>query len=255
MLDKNRRRLLEKTLPEGIVVSRKWLENTLHLQKHAIDNLVKSEYLKSVHKGYYVRGMFLHSWQAMVYTLQHYMQTDLVVGGINALQLQDEYLPCYEVIPVQLYGETTLPSWLKTIGVLHRFTKYSSRAVYDEFDAATTAMLTTLYTWREELQPLRISCKEKAFLEFLLHVSDEQSFKQAVTICQQMNASSMEKWQLLLEKCVNVKIKRLFLWLVSQYQPTWLNHLDLSKVYLGSGNRVIVKNGRLDTTYHITVPK
>ncbi|MDO4228976.1 MAG: type IV toxin-antitoxin system AbiEi family antitoxin domain-containing protein [Capnocytophaga sp.] len=254
MLDRNRRRLLEKTLPEGIVVSRKWLENTLHLQKHAIDNLVKSEYLKSVHKGYYVRGMFLHSWQAVVYALQYYMQTDFVIGGISALQLQECYLSS-EAIPVQLYGETALPSWLKTTGVRHRFTKHSSRAVFDEFDTTTIQMLTILYPWREELEPLRISCREKAFLEFLLHVSDEQSFKQTVTICQQMKVSSMEKWQLLLEKCVNVKVKRLFLWLVSQYQPTWLDHLDLSKVHLGSGNRVIIKNGRLDTTYHITIPK
>lgn len=255
-LNKDRRKHLEKTLPEGIVVTRKWLESSLHLHKHAIDNLVKSEYLKSIHKGYYVRGVFIHSWQAVVYSLQQTMSDDFMVGGMSALSLQG-FLTTEptRLTLVELYGKAKLPSWLEAIGVQGRFVKYVSKTFFSEFTPDTSARLTTLFLWREELSPLKISCKEKAFLEFLGQVSDEFSFEQAVAIFQKINGFESEKWQILLEKCLNIKIKRLALWLIHQYQPAWLIDLDLSKVYLGSGNRMVIKNGRLDPTYKITIPK
>jgi hypothetical protein len=39
----------------------------------------------------------------------------------------------------------------------------------------------------------------------------------------------------------------------SQHQ--WFKELELNKISLGSGKRVIVKNGVLDKKYQITVPR
>jgi len=49
----NRRKLLEELVPEGIIVSRKWLKQETGFSNHAIDNLVKSEQLKLLWKGLY----------------------------------------------------------------------------------------------------------------------------------------------------------------------------------------------------------
>ncbi len=52
----------------------------------------------------------------------------------------------------------------------------------------------------------------------------------------------------------NVKVKRLFFFFADRHQHAWLKRLDKKAIDLGSGNRVLVKSGRLDKRYRITVP-
>ena len=59
----------------------------------------------------------------------------------------------------------------------------------------------------------------------------------------------------LLSACTQVKAKRLFLWFATRHNHPWLKSLDISKVNLGSGKRVIVTGGLLDKQYQITVPR
>ena len=61
--------------------------------------------------------------------------------------------------------------------------------------------------------------------------------------------------QTLLEQCRSIKVKRLFLHLGERCNHSWVAKLDLKRVDLGSGNRVIVPGGRLDSKYHITVER
>jgi hypothetical protein len=51
-----------------------------------------------------------------------------------------------------------------------------------------------------------------------------------------------------------VKVKRLFLYMAERHEHTWLSKLDISKVDLGKGKRMIVPNGRFNAKYQITVP-
>jgi hypothetical protein len=60
--------------------------------------------------------------------------------------------------------------------------------------------------------------------------------------------------QSLLEACASIKVKRLFLHLAEKHVHAWFKQLDLTKVSLGSGKRVLVRGGRLDPKYLITVP-
>ena len=60
--------------------------------------------------------------------------------------------------------------------------------------------------------------------------------------------------QSLLEHCSSVKVKRLFLHLAEKHNHAWFKSLDVTKVSLGSGKRVLVPGGRLDPKYLITVP-
>jgi hypothetical protein len=60
--------------------------------------------------------------------------------------------------------------------------------------------------------------------------------------------------QWLLTACRSVKVKRLFLYMAERHEHTWLSKLDISKVDLGKGKRMIVPNGRFNAKYQITVP-
>jgi hypothetical protein len=52
-----------------------------------------------------------------------------------------------------------------------------------------------------------------------------------------------------------VKAKRLFFWLAERQGYAWFKKLDPDRFDLGHGKRVIVKGGRLDRKYLITVPE
>jgi hypothetical protein len=54
--------------------------------------------------------------------------------------------------------------------------------------------------------------------------------------------------------CKSVKVKRLFFWFAERHQHAWLKQIDKSKVNLGTGKRMLVKGGKLDTKYLITMP-
>ena len=59
----------------------------------------------------------------------------------------------------------------------------------------------------------------------------------------------------LLLACRSVKVKRLFLWFAERHQHGWLKKLDRNDVDLGRGKRMLVKGGKLDPKFHITVPE
>ncbi|MGY4414931.1 hypothetical protein ACVWW4_006667 [Bradyrhizobium sp. LB7.1] len=52
-----------------------------------------------------------------------------------------------------------------------------------------------------------------------------------------------------------MKVKRLFFWFADRHNHSWLKQIDRGKVDLGTGKRMLVKGGRLDPKYLITVPK
>jgi hypothetical protein len=60
--------------------------------------------------------------------------------------------------------------------------------------------------------------------------------------------------QSLLERCVSVKVKRLFMLLAENSKHAWVQKVDLSKVDFGKGKRTLAKGGRFDSKYNITVP-
>ncbi len=60
--------------------------------------------------------------------------------------------------------------------------------------------------------------------------------------------------QSLLEQCRSIKVKRLFMVLAETCNHSWLKNLDLSTVDFGKGKRMIIKGGKLDSKFGITVP-
>jgi hypothetical protein len=82
-----------------------------------------------------------------------------------------------------------------------------------------------------------------------------ESFHQVDMLVEGLRTLSPRRLQTLLADCQSVKVKRLFFWFADRHQPAWLKQIDRAVVNLGVGTRMLVKGGKLDPTYLITVPE
>ena len=89
--------------------------------------------------------------------------------------------------------------------------------------------------------PVRYSSKERAFLELLDELPKHESFHQVDALMEGLSDLSPRRLQALLEACSSVKVKRLFLFFADRHRHAWRPKLDLAKIDLGSGKRVLVR--------------
>lgn len=253
----SRRKLLEELVPEGTIITRKWLKKKTGFSNHAIDNLVKSEQLRLLSKGLYTRGANTPTWQGVVYTLQQIIQTDFIIGGFFALELKgfSQYLVNSKSATVHLYGNDKLPVWTKDLLKNDFFVKHTRTSLFAGMNKSLSEKYSTSIPWKDGMEALKISTPERACLEMLDQVPDSISFEHADQLLQGMTTLSPRALQPLLEMCSNIKVKRLFLWFAKRHNYVWFTKLNQEKFDLGSGKRVIEKGGELDKNYLITVPK
>lgn len=251
------RKILEEKIPEGTIVVRKWLLDKTSLDVHSIDNLVKSEQLRVLKNGIYTRGNLKISWQSVVHVLQNMLNTDCLVGGLSALELKgfSHYIPQSKKTIIHLYGNDKLPAWINVISDDFSFVHHSRRGFFTSMDVKESENYSTNLTWKEGMKNIKISILERACLEMLNEVPAKISFEHADQLMQSMTSLSPRILQRLLEVCTNVKVKRLLLYFGKRHNYLWFIKLDQSKINIGSGNRMIIKEGILDKDYKITVPK
>lgn len=259
MLDLSRRLLLHQILTEGIVIDRpKLLANGLN--RHAIDNLVKSKQLERVTNGIYSKPGSKLSWQGVIYSLQS-MYKDFTVGGLTAMELQGlaHYLPLSNKKVVHLFSKAQLPKWTAKVLPDVTFIRHNEKTLTGKKKENSKEDLLNRfveqYTWKENSLPLTLSIPERAYLEILLEVPEIISFEHADQLMQGMTSLSPYKAQQLLELCDNIKVRRLFFWFAERHNYAWLKKIDREKINMGSGKRALVKGGRLDSKYQITVPE
>jgi hypothetical protein len=252
-------------VPYGLVVSRRWLMGK-GIQRHTIDNWVKSGKLVAVARGVFKRPDTELTWQGAVCSLQ-YMGSLLMPGGLTALTLQGmtHYLSPGEQKTIHLYGHEQLPAWMNallpgTVFVHHKRLDMDSGYRDSEPGSHLFPWTTQYVSYDYEKRPMHISSPELAILQVLLDVPRHVSFEHADQLVQGLPTLSPRKLSMFLERCHNVKVKRLFFWLAEKNQSPWLKKMDLQKFSmesgaLGSGKRMIAEGGRLDPKYLITVPQ
>jgi hypothetical protein len=96
---------------------------------------------------------------------------------------------------------------------------------------------------------------ERAILELLSHVNSKPGFLKGWHLIEGMMTLRPNLVQSLLKNCKSVKVKRLFLFMAENNELPWYGKLKISEIDLGSGKRTIVKNGKLDNKFKITVPE
>lgn len=238
---------------------------------------VKNGWLQQPTRGVYRRTRGAPSWQQVVISLQTILAySPLLVGGRTALELQGyaHYLS-QTVREVHLYGPKAPPGWVHKLGLEQRFVYHNDRTLFRNqpihFGPTSLAVDVTsggtrdltkfqsvdvnLVPWGQWDWPLALSTPERAILELLDELPTRESFHQADKLMEGLSSLSPRKLQTLLRDCASVKVKRLFFFFADRHKHAWLKRLDRSMVDLGSGKRMLVRGGRLDPVYQITVPE
>jgi len=217
------------------------------------DLLVKyknSGWLEPFGRGAYIRSGDKVDWLGALYTLQTQLALPVHAGGKTALELKgySQYLKAKQAT-VFLYGPRglLLPVWFTDdrLGVRF-FTTLTNLFPLDSTEGFTEI--------KEKNFSVKISAPERAAMEMLHMVPNKIGFAEAQLIMGNLVALRPDVVQKLLVMCRSVKVKRLFLYMAERHEHTWLSDLDVSKIDLGAGKRMIIANGRYDAKYKITVP-
>ena len=255
MLNTQARDQLRTLLPGSMIATKQWLR-TQGLSPYYLDNAVRSGLLTPLTPGVFSLLPIKPSWQGVVASLQKMSSQPVHIGGLSALMLAGlaHYLSLSSTPGVHLFSPEPLPRWLARISVDANFEWHGTRRLWDEA-LLNDAQFLKQQEWQSGCPEITFSCPERAILEVLLDVPDGVSFEHADALMQGLHNLSPRKLDVLLMACCNIKVKRLFLWLAERHTHAWFRYLTPEQYDLGSGKRVVAKEGRLEKHWQITVPK
>jgi hypothetical protein len=243
------------------------------LERHGFSRALRKKYvtngwLKQVGRGVYRRAVSTSDdseaidkprWEAVVVSLQTLLERKLSLGGRTALEQQgfSHYLSTSPRREVHLYGEDPPPGWLSKLELGTEFVFHNAARLFSEETVTASFGAGSLVhrPWGEHGWQLVMSAPERAVLELLDEVPRRETFHQADMLIEGLTTLSPRRLQPLLEECRSVKVKRLFFWFADRHNHSWLGKLNRSRIDLGSGKRMLVRGGKLDSRYNITVPE
>lgn len=230
-----------------------WLE-AHGVPRQLADSYCKTGWLRRLARGAYVRADDQKvEWTGATWTMQRLLQMTVHPGGKTALELLGDahFLPLAGG-RVTLFGAPAekLPAWFRTHDWGVKIT-YTTTNLFP----AGSALGFSEFSVRD--LTLRVPGRERAMLELLHLVPEKEPFDEAKLLMEGLTTLRPSVLQPLLENCNSVKAKRLLLSLAESSGHAWLRKLDLARIDLGKGKRVLVKNakgGRLDAKYQIVLP-
>lgn len=267
----NKLNKLHDLLPEGVAVPSKWLAEQGY-SRQLVRKYVQSQWLQPLGRGVYARPQAELNWQGLVLGMQYFTHSPFHVGGVTALNLQGyaHYLPLggddkgksnnasAEIIHLWGQGNATvkapakIPAWVKAV-TLSETLQFHPRQLFDE--PAQNVGFESILAGVRDLS-LQVSAPERAIMEQLYDVQgDEHAFTHVLELFEGLTSLRPKRVNTLLQHCRSIKVKRLFLFMADQFSYPWIARIEKSHLDLGSGKRVIVKGGKLDKQYLITVPE
>ena len=262
---------LKRELPEGLIVDSAWLE------QRGYSGSLRAKYLTAGHlekpaRGVYRRPRGSLSWEQVVISLQTLLSFPVSVGGRTALELQG-YAHYLSRSPraVHLYSDAALPRWVSKLRVgprfvLHNRIRFLPKTEHrpdilslstgeHEASEQTLPGALRLTRWGPWNWPFVISTAERAILELVDKLPRHETFHQVDALMEGLANLSPRRMQNLLEEATSIKVKRVFFFFADRHHHRWLNRIDREKIDLGRGKRMLVKGGKLDPKYEITVPE
>jgi hypothetical protein len=262
---------LERELPEGLLVDAAWLEANGY-SRSLRSQYVAAGWLEQPTRGVYRRSRGSLSWEQVVISLQAVLHFPVSVGGRTALDLQGyaHYLSQSQQL-VHLYGEKRLPGWVSKLPTglnfeFHNRTRFLPKVEQQTDKLSISASVTDvsestqpgalrIIRWGQWDWPLVISTPERAILEMIDELPNKETFHLVDVTMEGMVNVSPRRMQQLLEEATSIKVKRLFFFFADRHRHRWLEHIKRDKIDLGKGKRMLVKGGKLDLKYQITVPE
>ncbi len=241
--------LLSSWLPNAIYTSR--MLNSKGLSRELVHYYQEAGWLEKVGNGAYKRASDKVGWSSGLAAIQTQTGLDIHLGGKSALLHQGHahFIPLGESYPLYLYGIRThrLPVWFKNYS-------WSVDIVYIQTNLFDNCQEVGFASIVENGITVRGSSPERAIMELLHLVPNRQSYEEALQLMGSLTAVRAEIIQVLLEKCNSIKVKRVFMVMAREYNYSWFNKIDKSRINFGKGKRELVKGGILDPEYQITIP-
>ncbi|WP_026068638.1 type IV toxin-antitoxin system AbiEi family antitoxin domain-containing protein [Halomonas smyrnensis] len=249
-----------EAVPPGFIVDSGWLE------RHEISRFLARKYVNRGWLERVTRGVFLRpapdtgapdtiDWKTCLLSLQHIMAYDVHVGGMTALALQgySHYLPLGGHAPVWVYGED-IPNWLIRLP-LNASLNTRTTPLFSEPSLGLTkegSDTTSALPWD---WPLTMSSPERAILEVMDELPDNESFHNLDMVFESLTTLRPRTLSALLHSCRKIKVTRLFFVFADRHNHPWRKRLDPQEFNLGSGDRALVKGGKIHPRYRIMVPE
>lgn len=239
-----------------------------------IEQVTRGVYRRTLGQAEWQQEIGKLTWQQAVVSLQTVLLRDpLYVGGLSALELQGfAHFVQQGATTVHLYGPKPPPTWLHKLPLEAKFKYHNDRTLFGNKPIHHGL---TSQSWKDDPNkgfiktdadhhfrspagprgwPLTLSTPERAVLELLDEIPDDESFHHVDKIFEGLSTFVPRRLDKLLKDCTSIKVKRLFLFFASKHQHAWAKQLKPQDYELGTGNRVIAKGGRLDKQFKITVP-
>lgn len=236
--------------PKGAVFTQKYLSQ-MEYYHDLVKTYKKGKWIEPIGSGAYKLYRDEVDWYGGLYALQKQLNLKVHAGGRTALEFKGyaHYLRPGEQV-CYLFGAAgeKLPKW---------FTDYDwgVRIIYKATNLLPQDLTRSFSEYNHKEFTVTISSPERAALEMLYYVPSKQGYDEASKIMESLLSLRPEIVQELLEQCNSVKVKRLFLYIAEKHKLPWFPKLNVDRIDLGSGKRVIVENGVLDKKYKITVPE
>lgn len=243
-----------------------FLLDTAWLDRHEISRFLARKYvnngwLERVHRGVFRRPApnatkaNTLDWKSGLLSMQHIMGYDVHVGGTTALSQQgyDHYLHLGSNAPVWVYGDA-IPNWLAKLPLNAPVETRNTSLFADpslgltKDDADTTNALP--WDWK-----LKMSAPERAVMEAMDELPDHESFHNLDMVFESLTTLRPRTLSALLHSCKKIKVTRLFFVFADRHDHPWRKRLDVEEFNLGSGDRALVKGGRIHPRYRIMVPE
>ncbi len=219
------------------------------LNRRNVSQYQKSGLLKALGGGAYLRSGDQMDWMAALSAAQFEQDFPAHVAGASALHLQGtrSNLPLgrHPTVSLMCQKMLNLPSWIRGNDWGAKFNLRQAN-LFDSEEG--------VFAYKEAKYPLMISCRERAVLELVNQLDLQESFETLENYMEGMKTLRSRLVQNLLETCRSIKVKRVFLYVAESLNLPWTTRLNTEKIDLGTGKRVVVKGGRLDKKYIITVP-
>ena len=241
-------KLLFKVMQHGNVITSSLLESigiSSDLRKYYLE----SGWLESLGRGAYKKPNDNIEWEGAVNAIQKQKAISVHVGGLSALSLQG-YAHYYRLDNETLYlfsrQRTKLPKW---------FTDYDWGL--ELFHKPSSFLMSDLGVKELDIKeiPVRISTPERAIMECLYLAPQKLDLVECYQLFEGLVNLRPKLITELLSNCSSIKVKRLFMYMGEKANHQWFKFIKKDNIELGSGDRMIVKNGTYNAKYKITVPK
>lgn len=235
--------------PQGAVLFGNWLTEQ-GLDSKGQHQYMKSGWLERLSKGVYVLEGVNPTLYAAVSSYNTQLGKQCEIGAYTALELRgySHYVPMGKPRAYLFTdNKTKLPKWMLDrewdMTVCYQTTSFMGEG------------LSGVETMVVDGFELLVASAERAVMECLNLPDAAAGLMDIYYVMEGLTTLRPKLVQELLERCGSVKVKRLFLYMAEKAGHQWYRALNLERIDLGSGRRMISDTGKYIGKYNMTIPK